>query len=223
MHSKTKLLGFAERIMEKTAAKADSKRGGANLFRYTCPETGKDFYLTEKKTSVKSPYTGKNFSAKPEKDTLSEVGKELKDDALAEKNKKLEEKNKSKKAALEEFLKGKTASVRLSPKSKALLREHGPESDPDSWGIGELIEDRLKSLSVGNYDVLEWVVKSVEIGGKGSKGEPLPLVSGDLKVRVSDGDRYIRFDGVVTVPFSTEFEPQTYPELYASVMQDMGG
>lgn len=106
MYSTTKLLGFAERIMDKTAAKADSKRGGANLFRYTCPETGKDFYLPEKKTSVRSPYTGKNFTAKPEKDSLSDVGKELKDDALAEKNKKLEEKEKgkSKKAALEDLL-----------------------------------------------------------------------------------------------------------------------
>ena len=44
-----------------------------------------DFYLPEKKTTVKSPYSGKSFSAKPEKFTMGDVGKELKTDAKAEK------------------------------------------------------------------------------------------------------------------------------------------
>ena len=91
------LLSLSERLLVRTAARAKKHQGeskrqsGSNLWKYTCPETGKDFYLAEKKTSIKSPYTGKNFTAKPEKDTLSDVGKELKSDqaaAKAEKNTK---------------------------------------------------------------------------------------------------------------------------------------
>lgn len=100
-----RLLQITESLLAKTAAKKKPKnaekpkRGGTNLWKYTCPETEKDFYLTEKKTTVRSPYTGKNFSAKPEKDTLSEVGKELKQDAAAAKNQ-------SKKASLLSILRG---------------------------------------------------------------------------------------------------------------------
>lgn len=89
-----KLLSHSEYLMNRLAAKRGGKRGesqhqgAANLWRYTCPETEKDFYLAEKKTTIKSPYTGKSFTAKPERDTLSEVGKELKENAKAEKAKK---------------------------------------------------------------------------------------------------------------------------------------
>jgi hypothetical protein len=73
------LLTEARTLVEKTAAKT---RGGAPmLYRYTDPDNGMDFYLPEKRTTVKSPWSGKSFSAKPEKDSLSDVGKELKDDA----------------------------------------------------------------------------------------------------------------------------------------------
>lgn len=77
------LLVQVESLVEKTAAKG--KSGAPVLWLYTCPETNKDFYLPEKKTTVKSPFTGKSFSAKPQKSSLSEVGKELKEDAAAEK------------------------------------------------------------------------------------------------------------------------------------------
>lgn len=50
------------------------------LWKYT-DEDGKDFYLSEKKVgTLKSPYTGKSFTAKPERSSLSDVGKELKED-----------------------------------------------------------------------------------------------------------------------------------------------
>lgn len=100
MHTRqAALLNYAEEVSSKIAAKG--KSGTPVLFKYTCPETNKDFYLTEKKTTgVRSPYTGKTFKATPEKDTLSEVGKEMKDDAKAQKAQK------SKKAALLAMLQG---------------------------------------------------------------------------------------------------------------------
>jgi hypothetical protein len=50
----------------------------SSLWKYTIPEGG-SFYCDKRLVgTVKSPVTGKTFPAKPEKFTLSEVGKELK-------------------------------------------------------------------------------------------------------------------------------------------------
>lgn len=76
------LLTNAQEVVAKTAKK---KSGAPTLYKYTDPDSGVDFYLPEKKTTVKSPYSGKSFSAKPEKFTMGDVGKELKTDAKAEK------------------------------------------------------------------------------------------------------------------------------------------
>lgn len=65
--------------------KSEKRQSGTNLWKYTCPETEKDFYLPVKQVTVKSPFTGKSFSAKPEKDSLSEVGKNLKEEAKTKK------------------------------------------------------------------------------------------------------------------------------------------
>jgi len=66
------LLARAASLVEKTAAPM--------LWKYT-DEDGKDFYLTEKRTgTVKSPYSGKSFTPKPTRSSLSDVGKELKQD-----------------------------------------------------------------------------------------------------------------------------------------------
>lgn len=54
------------------------------LWQYTDPE-GKDFFLPERMMTVRSPYSGKSFSAHPVKHTMSDVGKELKEDAAAAK------------------------------------------------------------------------------------------------------------------------------------------
>lgn len=68
---KQALLAQASSLVEKTAA--------AVLFKYT-DDDGNEFYLPEKKTSpLKSPYTGKSFTPKPERSSLTDVGKELKE------------------------------------------------------------------------------------------------------------------------------------------------
>jgi hypothetical protein len=62
------------------AASIQSKIAATVLWKYT-DEDGKDFYLSDKKVgTLKSPYTGKSFTAKPERSSLSDVGKELKED-----------------------------------------------------------------------------------------------------------------------------------------------
>jgi hypothetical protein len=62
------------------AASIQSKISATVLWKYT-DEDGKDFYLSEKKVgTLKSPHTGKSFTAKPERSSLSDVGKELKED-----------------------------------------------------------------------------------------------------------------------------------------------
>ena len=62
------------------AASIQSKIAATVLWKYT-DEEGKDFYLSEKKVgTLKSPHTGKSFTANPERSSLSDVGKELKED-----------------------------------------------------------------------------------------------------------------------------------------------
>lgn len=70
------LLQRASSLVEKFAA-------SAVLFKYTDPD-GKDFYLPKKMMTTRSPYTGKSFTAKPERVSLSDVSKGLKDDSKAE-------------------------------------------------------------------------------------------------------------------------------------------
>lgn len=51
----------------------------AVLYKYT-DDAGQEFWLSVKKTTIKSPYTGKSFSAKPQKVSPSAVAKDLKSD-----------------------------------------------------------------------------------------------------------------------------------------------
>lgn len=76
------LLAMTSDVVEKTAAKKPVALGTPLLWKYVDPE-GKEFYLTEKKLTVRSPFSGKSFSAKPEKMTVPAVGKGLKDEANA--------------------------------------------------------------------------------------------------------------------------------------------
>jgi hypothetical protein len=83
------LVAKASELAEKTAAKqqaGDKKRsqGGPLLWKYTDPE-GKDFYLEEKKTTVKSPFSGKSFSTRPERFTPAQVGQDMKQEKREEK------------------------------------------------------------------------------------------------------------------------------------------
>jgi hypothetical protein len=85
MHPRqAEILGAATDLMEKTAAKGDKPGGAAVLWKYTDPD-GMDFYLEEKRTTIKSPFSGKSFAAKPKKHTPAQVGQEMKQDAKAPK------------------------------------------------------------------------------------------------------------------------------------------
>ncbi len=57
------------------------KQAAAALYEYTAP-SGQNFWLPEKKTRVFSPWDGKSFSAKPDKDTISEITKDVKEDTV---------------------------------------------------------------------------------------------------------------------------------------------
>lgn len=70
---KQALLARATSLVERTAA-------SAVLWKYT-DEDGNEFFLPEKKTgTLKSPISGKSFTAKPDKSSLTDVSKELKDE-----------------------------------------------------------------------------------------------------------------------------------------------
>lgn len=66
-------------LSTKTASGME-KEAGVALWKYTDEEKGKDFYLKSRKTTVKSPWTGKAFTTKPIKATVGDVGKELKEE-----------------------------------------------------------------------------------------------------------------------------------------------
>ena len=80
-------LGDVGKEIKKDQAEAKSKTAAAILFKYTCPETGHDFWTEKKQTTIKSPFTGKSFAAKPEKSSLGDVGKEVKKDQAEAKSK----------------------------------------------------------------------------------------------------------------------------------------
>jgi len=69
------LLNQSADLTEKLAAKPP----GTVLWEYTDPD-GREFYLKERITTVKSPWTGKSFTAKPKKFTPAQVGQEMRDE-----------------------------------------------------------------------------------------------------------------------------------------------
>jgi hypothetical protein len=82
MHPRqTELIKQASGLAEKLAAKQGEKQSlSPMLWKYVDPE-GNEFWLKEKKMTVKSPYTGKNFTSKPTRETPSGVGKDLREEA----------------------------------------------------------------------------------------------------------------------------------------------
>jgi hypothetical protein len=52
------------------------------MWKYKDPE-GNTFYLDEKKMTLKSPWSGKTFSARPERFTPAQMGKVLKEEGAA--------------------------------------------------------------------------------------------------------------------------------------------
>lgn len=68
----------AQQTLLRQAESLNDKLGGTSpMWKYVCPETNKTFYLTEKRMTIRSPFTGKTFTTRPERYTLSDVGKEL--------------------------------------------------------------------------------------------------------------------------------------------------
>jgi len=73
------LVTNATEVMDRIAA--EKKPGGALLmWKYTDPD-GKIFYLDERKLTIKSPFSGKSFTSKPERFTPSQMVKEIKEEA----------------------------------------------------------------------------------------------------------------------------------------------
>lgn len=65
---------------------ATKKEGGSPvMWKYVCPDTNQEFYLGERKTSVKSPFTGKAFSTKPEKMSLTNMVRDIKEENQGDK------------------------------------------------------------------------------------------------------------------------------------------
>lgn len=56
----------------------NKQAGGLYLWRYVDPD-GMVFFLTERRMTVRSPYTGKSFSSKPQKVTAPQIAKDLKE------------------------------------------------------------------------------------------------------------------------------------------------
>jgi hypothetical protein len=75
--------------------KADNAKVKNALWKYT-DDAGNEFYLpTRLTTTLKSPFTGKAFTPKPEKDALTDVSSEIRD----EQKDKAKPKSKTKKAS----------------------------------------------------------------------------------------------------------------------------
>lgn len=70
-----------QKTLLKQAHAFEQKLGATSLWKYTDPDTGKTFYLTERVMTIRSPWTGKTFTTHPEKSPLSDVGQELREEA----------------------------------------------------------------------------------------------------------------------------------------------
>jgi hypothetical protein len=77
------LIKQARELADKIAAKSEKKQSlSPMLWKYTDPE-GNEFWLKVKKMTVKSPFSGKNFTSKPVRETPSGVGTDLREEAKA--------------------------------------------------------------------------------------------------------------------------------------------
>lgn len=82
MHPKqSSLLARAEVVVATLTREA-----AVVLWKYTDPDNGKEFYLKERRKTVKSPWSAKNFTTTPERFSIGDVGKELKADDAKVKN-----------------------------------------------------------------------------------------------------------------------------------------
>lgn len=70
-----------QKTLLQKANNLSTKLAATSLWKYTDPDTGKSFYLTERVMTIRSPWTGKTFTTHPEKSTLSDVGQELREES----------------------------------------------------------------------------------------------------------------------------------------------
>jgi hypothetical protein len=68
-------------LLNQATALNNKLAASTTLWKYNCPDTGKVFYLTEKVMTIRSPWTGKTFTTKPERETLGDVGKALREES----------------------------------------------------------------------------------------------------------------------------------------------
>lgn len=68
-------------LLQKTDMVLASLReaGAIVLWKYTDPD-GKEFYAAKRQMTIRSPFSGRSFSVKPERYTIGDVGKELKEE-----------------------------------------------------------------------------------------------------------------------------------------------
>jgi hypothetical protein len=121
---------------QQTLAMLQPREAAAILYKYTCPETSKDFWTESKQTSIKSPFTGKSFSAKPEKSSLGDVGKEIKKDQAAAKGKP------AKKAC-----EGASLAYRLPKETEFRTAAFGDYSEALRW-VDHLIQKEGKDVEI---------------------------------------------------------------------------
>lgn len=80
------ILAEAQAVSERLAGQQPKQAAAPVLWKYedNTGDVPKVFYLEEKKVSVRSPFTGKVFPAKPKRHTPAQVGQEMKEDAKAD-------------------------------------------------------------------------------------------------------------------------------------------
>lgn len=71
----------SQQTLLRQANDLSAKLAATVLWKYVCPDSGKTFYLQEKVVTIRSPFTGKTFTTKPERESLGEVGKALREES----------------------------------------------------------------------------------------------------------------------------------------------
>jgi hypothetical protein len=84
MHSRqASVLSQAQRVLARLEGRIVKEAAAPILWKYedTTGDAPKSFYLEEKRTTVRSPFTGKSFTARPKRHNLAQVGQEMKEEA----------------------------------------------------------------------------------------------------------------------------------------------
>lgn len=80
------LLTRASEVAERTAVKQGAAAQTTLMWQYKDPD-GNVFYLPKRKTTIKSPFTGKSFTTMPTRFTPNQLIKEVKEQAAEAKGK----------------------------------------------------------------------------------------------------------------------------------------